>query len=160
MFTTFDHSDPESDDKIATGVHVAAGHSYWIKPGSHHKFPCPLQNHDHEIAACPEFLTLTPKDRWFKIPRGRICYTCLKPKGANGVCKTRRCTEEKTIPQVLLCAACTPWAAAKGWASFSILMCRKQEHGKDRPKPAEIRKVLEKYLGKIFFLIRLFFLNH
>ena len=28
-------------------------------------------------------------------------------------------------------------------------MCRKQEHGKDRPKPAEVRKFLEKYLGKI-----------
>ena len=28
-------------------------------------------------------------------------------------------------------------------------MCRKQEHGKDRPKPAEARKILEKYLGKI-----------
>ena len=37
----------------------------------------------------------------------------------------------------------------KGWASLSILMCRKQEHGKDRPKPAEVRKFLEKYLGKI-----------
>ena len=56
---------------------------------------------------------------------------------------------EKTIPQVLLCAACTPWAAAKGWASFSILMCRKSEHGQDRPKSAEVRKFLEKYLGKI-----------
>ena len=78
-----------------------------------------------------------------------IIMYCLKHKGVNGVCKTRRCTEEKTIPQVLLCAACTPWAAAKGWASFSILMCRKQEHGKDRPKPAEVRKFLEKYLGKI-----------
>ena len=42
-----------------------------------------------------------------------------------------------------------PWAAAKGWASFSILMCRKLEHGEDRPKPAEVRKFLEKYLGKI-----------
>ena len=104
--------------------------SDWIKPRSTHKFPCPLQNHDHEIAACPDFLTLTPKDRWIKIPKGRICYTCLKPKGIKGVCKTRRCTEEKTIPQVLLCAPCTPWAAAKGWASFSILMCRKSEHGR------------------------------
>ena len=65
------------------------------------------------------------------------------------MCKTRQCTEEKTISQALLCAACTPWAAAKGWASFSILMCRKQEHGKDRPKPVEARKFLEKYLGKI-----------
>ena len=88
VFATFDQSDPEFDDEIATGVHVAAGHSDWIKPGSHHKFPCPLQNHDHEIAACPEFLILTPKDGWNNIPKGRICYTCLKPKGVNGVCKT------------------------------------------------------------------------
>ena len=148
VFATFDQSDPESEDEVSTGVHVAAGHSDWIKPGSHYKFPCPLQNHDHEIAACLEFLTLTPKDHWVKIPRGRICYKFLKPKGANSTCKTRPCTEEKTIPQVLLCAACTPWATAKGWASFSILMCRKQEHRKDRPKPAEARKFLEKYLGK------------
>ena len=63
VLTTFDQSDPDSDDELATGVHVAAGHSDLIKPGFHHKFPCPLQNHDHEIAAGPEFLILTPKDR-------------------------------------------------------------------------------------------------
>ena len=33
--------------------------------------------------------------------------------------------------------------------SMGILMCRKREHGKDRLKPAEARKFLEKYLGKI-----------
>ena len=65
------------------------------------------------------------------------------------MCKTRRCSEKKTIPQVLLCAACTPWAAAKGWAPFGILMCRKSEHGQDRPKPAKARKFFEKFLGKI-----------
>ena len=119
VFTTFDQSDHDSEDDPTTGVHVATSHSDQIKPGSHHKLPCPLQNHDHKIAACPDYPTLTPKD------------CCLKPKGINGVCKTRRCTEEKTIPQVLLCAVCTPWAAAKGWASFSILMCRRQEHGQD-----------------------------
>ena len=149
VFTTFDQSDLDSDNDPITCVHTAAGHSDWIEPGYTHKFPCPLQNHDHKIAACPDFLTLTPKDWWIKIPKGRICYTCLKPKGIKGVCKTRRCTVEKTIPQVLLCAACTPWAAAKGWASFSILICRKSEHGQERPKPAEARKFLEKYLGKI-----------
>ena len=79
VFTTFDQSDPDSDDDLTTGVHTAAGHSDWIKPGFTHKFPCPLQNHDHEIAACTDFLTLTPKDRWIKIHKGRICYTCLKP---------------------------------------------------------------------------------
>ena len=81
VFATFDQSDPESDGKQTTGAHTAAGHSEWIKPGSRYKFPCPLQNHDHKIASCTEFFTLTPKDRWFKISKGRICYTCLKPKG-------------------------------------------------------------------------------
>ena len=28
-------------------------------------------------------------------------------------------------------------------------MCRKSEHGQDRPKPTEARKFFEKYLGKI-----------
>ena len=108
VFTTFDQSDPESDDDPTTGVHTAAGPSDWIKPGSAYKFPCPLQNHDHKIAACTKFLTLTPKDCWIKIPKDRICNTCLKPKGLKGVCKTRRCSEETGVPQVLLCAAFTP----------------------------------------------------
>ena len=87
---------------------VSSSLNDFIQVKTRHTFPCPLQNHDHEIAACPDFLTLTPKDRWNKIPKGRICYTCLKPKGIKGVCKTRRCTEEKTIPQVLLCARLAP----------------------------------------------------
>ena len=66
-----------------------------------------------------------------------------------GVCKTRRCSKEKTILLALLCAECTPWAAAKGWAKFSILMCRKPEHGKTRPNPGDARKMFEKYLGKL-----------
>ena len=33
VFTTFVQSDPESDIDPITGVHVAAGHSDWIKPG-------------------------------------------------------------------------------------------------------------------------------
>ena len=66
VFTTFDHSDPESEDGVSTSAHVVAGNSNWIKPGSNYKFPCPLQNQDYEIAACSEFLTLTPKDCWFR----------------------------------------------------------------------------------------------
>ena len=139
-FSTFDHSDPESDGDKTSGAHAAARHSEWIKPGSTHKFPCPLQNHDHRIAFCTVMFTLTPKDRWLKIPRGCICYTCLKPEGPKGLCKNKRCAKEKGILQVLLCAACTPWAAAKGWAPFNILMCRKPERGQDRPKPADARK--------------------
>ena len=143
IYTALNLSDPESEDDAPSTAHIVTGNSTWINPETNYKFPCPLQSHDYEIAACPDFLTLTPKERWFKIPRGRICYTCLKPKGPNAVCKTRLCTEEKSVPQALLCAACTPWATAKGWAAFSILMCRKSEHGKDRAKPVEIRKFLE-----------------
>ena len=111
IFTTFDAIDVESDEEQAAGVHTAAVHSDWIKPGSGYIFPCPMINHDHKIASCAKFIALTPKDLWFKISKGRICYTCLKPNGFKGVCTSRRCSEEKGVPQVLLCAAC--------WAPFS-----------------------------------------
>ena len=42
VFTTFDQSEPESDDDHNTSVHITASHSDWIKPGSGYKFPCPL----------------------------------------------------------------------------------------------------------------------
>ena len=65
------------------------------------------------------------------------------------MCKVRQCTEEKSVPQALVCTACIPCATAKGWAAFNILLCRKSEHGRDRPPIAEVRKGLEGYLGKI-----------
>ena len=33
VFTTLDQPDPDSEDDPTIGVHVAAGHSDWIKPG-------------------------------------------------------------------------------------------------------------------------------
>ena len=62
VFVTLNLSDPESEDEVTTNAHIIMGNSNWIKPGSTHKFPCPLQNHDHKMAACSDFLTLTPKD--------------------------------------------------------------------------------------------------
>ena len=38
----------------------------WINQMSRYKFPCQLQAHDHELC---------------KILRGRICYTCPRPRG-------------------------------------------------------------------------------
>ena len=75
IFATFDASDVDSDEEKTAGVHTAAGHSDWIKAGSGYKFPCPMMNHTHEIAACAEFFAFTQKDWWFKIPKGHICYT-------------------------------------------------------------------------------------
>ena len=75
VFATLNISDPESKDEVTNSAYMITGTSTWVKPGSTYKFPCPLLNHNHEIAACSDFLTLTPKYRWQKIPRGRICYT-------------------------------------------------------------------------------------
>ena len=116
---------------------------------SRYKFPCLLQTHNHELLDCPEFLTLSPKDRWFKTLRGRICYTCLRPRAPQGVCHGRPCSPDKLVPLALICDACAPWAAAKGWCAFNILFCRKMEHGLDRPTTAVVRLALEYYLGKI-----------
>ena len=44
VFTTFDHSDPDSADEVS--AHAIAGHSNWIKPGSQYKFPCPQRSRD------------------------------------------------------------------------------------------------------------------
>ena len=53
----------------------------WINQVSRYKFLCPLLSHDHEISAYPDFLALSPKDRWCKTPRGCICFTCLTLSG-------------------------------------------------------------------------------
>ena len=121
----------------------------WINQISRYKFPCPILSHDHEISACPDFLALSPKGRWCKTPRGRICFTCLRPKGPHGVCKVKKCTAEELVPLALICDACTPWAAAKGWAAVNILFCRKVEHGVGRRPIAVVRVALERYLGEI-----------
>ena len=69
VFSILNLSDPESKDEVTTSAHVITGNSTWIKPVSSYKFPCLLQTHDHEITACPDFLTLTPKDRWLYLPK-------------------------------------------------------------------------------------------
>ena len=59
VFATFDESDPDSDgEPVVDGVNAVlatVGNSDWVKPGSKWKFPCPMQDHNHEIA-------ITPKD--------------------------------------------------------------------------------------------------
>ena len=82
IFATLNVSDPESEDEGTTSAHVVTGNSTWIKPGSNYKFPCPLQNHYHEIAACPDFLTLTPKDRLVQNSQGTHLLYVLKTQGS------------------------------------------------------------------------------
>ena len=86
------------------------------------KFPCPLANHKQEVSTRAEFFNLSPLDRWEKIEKGRMKYSCLKPK----------------------CAICASWLA-----SFSIFFCKQKHHGDSRAQLTDLRKELEKYIGKL-----------
>ena len=70
-----------SDGEMEAMVHAAAGPppKLWNPPPGL-QFLCPLDTHVHEISKCAEFFNLTPLDRWEKIEKFRMCYSCLKPK--------------------------------------------------------------------------------
>ena len=115
-----DYSDTESE----VGIHATPNptpRKPW-NPPTGLKFPCPVGNHKHEVSTCPDFFNFSPMDRWEKIEPGRMCYTCLKPKN---VCKSRKCDNIASIPEVLKCAICATWAESKGLAPFSIFFCKK-----------------------------------
>ena len=46
-------------------------------PPSELKFPCSVAGHNYEIRKCKEFFNMSPKDRWEKLEKGRICFSCL-----------------------------------------------------------------------------------
>ena len=118
----------------------------WSYPKSL-KYPCTIANHKHEITTCAEYFAFSHVERWTKIDKRRICFCCLKPRS---ICLLRKCSNEATVPEVLKCSVCAEWARAipKGMAPFSILYCKKQEHGETRAPLSEIKANLEKYLGK------------
>ena len=98
-------------------VHAAAGPppKPW-NPAVGLRFLCPLGNHVHEVNKCAEFFSLTPLDRWEKIERFRMCYSCLKPKT---VCKGKKCLNVRDVPEILKCAVCATRAETKSLAPFS-----------------------------------------
>ena len=89
---------------------------------------------------------MSPENRWEKLEKGRMCYSCLKPKN---ICKGRKCTYVSSVPEVLKCAICTSWAQSKGLAPFSIFFCKQKQHGDSRAQLIDLRKELEKYIGKL-----------
>ena len=78
--------------------------------------------------------------------KGKLCYSCLCPKD---VCNTERCSQKTKVPETLKCHGCAQWASSKNLAPFNILFCRNKEHAGLRAEFKEIRKDLEKYLGKL-----------
>ena len=144
-------SDESSSDESITAIHAAGS---GVGPGSSStkpwypsglRFPCPLDNHKHETTACTQFFGLCPKERWNRIERRRVCYTCMKPRD---VCKGPKCSNYKKVPEILLCSGCADVADKRGWAPLNILYCRKADHKELRAPIAEIKRAWEKYLGK------------
>ena len=89
---------------------------------------------------------MNPTERWSKIEKGKICYSCLAPKD---VCIPRRCSHKTKVPETLKCHGCAPWATSKNLVPFNILFCRNKEHASLRADFKEIKKGLEKYLSKL-----------
>ena len=120
----------------------------WYRAGL--KFPCPLSNHQHEMSMCAEFFSLNPGDRWNKMEKGRICYSCLAPKD---VFVNRRCSFGAKIPESLKCQGCAFCVQPKNLATLSVLFCRRKEHAELRAPFAEMRKDIEQYLRKLGTMI-------
>ncbi len=134
--------DESSDDE--GGVFASFHNKKWYSPNL--KFPCPVGKHQHELNTCAEFFAMNPVERWNKMDKGKICYLCLAPKD---VCTTRRCSLENKVPESLKCHGCAPWASSKNLAPFSILFCRNKKHAGLRADFKDIKRDLEKYMGKL-----------
>ena len=134
-----------SDEELVVGTFATTFHNQqWYPPNL--KFPCPIGSHKHEMSTCSEFFSLSPVERWGKMDKGKICYACLLPKN---VCTNRKCSFEEFVPETLKCHGCAPWAQSKNLAPFNILFCRNKEHAKLRAAFKDMKKDLEKYIGKL-----------
>ena len=144
IFASSIESDSEEEPSQSSFVVSSVKDKEWFKKGL--KYPCPLYSHEHEMSNCRDFFALKPNERWYKLQKRRICYTCLAPKST---CKSIHCENLPKIPEVLICAGCAPIAAVRGRAPFNILLCRRKDHAPLRAKPTEIRSALDSYLGKL-----------
>ena len=110
-------------------------------------FPCPITGHNHEIAACQEYLMLTPTARRkVAYKNGHfLCWACVRP---TSICK-KSCANRPLLPEILRCSGCKPFAASKNMSALCILFCTNEEHGKDRPSQGVVYKELKKYLKGI-----------
>ena len=89
---------------------------------------------------------MSPKDRWEKLGKGRMCFSCLNPRGA---CNLRSCVNHINVPTILKCSQCASWSEPNNLAPFSIFFCKRKEHGEFRASPNEIKEALDDYIGKL-----------
>ena len=99
---TLAESDPE--EMQDSGVFATSYHKVrWYLLNL--RFPCPIAGHNHEISTCEGFFSLNPTERWNKMDKGKLCYTCLSPKD---VCVRRKCESSDKVPDTLKCQGCAP----------------------------------------------------
>ena len=77
--------------------------------------------HKHEVRKSKNFFYMSPRDRREKLEKGRMCFSCLEPRG---VCKLRSCVNHFNVPKALKCAQCALWAESKSLAPLSNFFVR------------------------------------
>ena len=100
----------------------------------------------HKMAECKDWLAMKPAVRWDSTKNRWVCYTCLKHKY---VCKGCQCMSQNSVPAVLICKGCVKLAKQRGWYLFNNFLCKKPKHAEIRADYPELKKVLDKYLGKL-----------
>ena len=100
------------------------------------KYPCPLDNHKHEIGVCAEFFSLTAKER-IESCKKKLCFTCLGPWHK---CQ-RKCNGKP--PKELLCKECKDTFKGTNKSTYNLLLCTKDDHSK--PMVKDIMKILKDY---------------
>ena len=88
---------------------------------------------------------MSPKDRWEKLKKGRMCFSCLEPRGVR---KLRAFENHINVPKALKCSQCALWSEPNSLAPFSFF-CKWKEHGESRASPSEIKDALESYIARL-----------
>ena len=119
--------------------------------GENLRFPCPLNDHSHELRNCPVFFALAPKERRDVIPYNRICKLCLKPRYKCEEQQGSRCGE--SIPPVLRCWGCEKmYKSRKTPPRFNVLYCFDPTH--EKPTQEALRHGLAEYLGPLSDVVK------
>ena len=63
----------KSDDYQPTSIFATTFHNTQLYLANL-KFPCPIG-----MSTCPEISLINPVDRWSRMDKGKLCYSCLLP---------------------------------------------------------------------------------
>ena len=118
-------SQPKKPEKKSNEKPKQDGNSQATKKT--YNFPCPLDNHFHEVGTCTSFFSAKPHYR-FRAAFRRMCYRCLGP--------SKKCAPKCTakMPTDLVCPECQAWADKNGKAGLNVLFCTRSDHSKPDEK--------------------------